>query len=89
MFLKWWLQENELAIAGYQEIEHLLIAVPSGKSFTNQQSEVACQRRFGNHRSIGFGKPCSATRATGSVPAIPAQSHSKLRPAAPPARDPQ
>ncbi len=47
MFLKWWLQENELTIAGYQEIEHLLIAVTSGKSFTNQQSEVACQRRFG------------------------------------------
>lgn len=47
MFLKWWLQENELTIAGYQEIERLLIAVTSGKSFTNQQSEVVCQRRFG------------------------------------------
>jgi hypothetical protein len=86
VFLKCWLQENELAIEGYKEIDQLLIAVTSGKSLTNQQSQV-CQRRFGITIDW-FWQPCSATRATGSGPRFQRRV-TKTSSGCKPARDPQ
>ena len=58
------LEQDELTVADYQIIQHLLIGVTLCEPLADQQHADPAQAALRTRRSTDFGKPCSAIPAT-------------------------
>ena len=79
------LEQDELAVALHQEVEHLHVAVAGLQAAPEPARADRAPAAHPNRRSTDSGRPCSAVPRRGHAPASQARDRTELRPAAPPA----